>query len=175
MTLRGRRGFSLGELFLAMSIVVIGGSLVITACQRGYGAARAASCSSNVKQLALCLRMYCNDFDRPPTEARNFAALNAYAKNHQLYVCPTQKEPVGRISVATQDVPADTRADYLLNPQMRLDDWPGIVVVGDDVPGRHTGKRWIGARLDGACFMWPASEWQSRMGGVTTYAPPPVQ
>lgn len=172
---RKRGGFSLGELFFAMSLIFIGGSIVMLNCHRGYRSARAASCSSNVKQLALCLRMYCNDFDRPPQDARDFGALNGYAKNLQVFRCPSQREPSGKISVPTAGVPADTPVDYLLNPQMRLDDPPGIVIVGDDMPSRHLRRRWIGARLDGAVFMWPENQWQSRLGGVTAHAPPPAQ
>ena len=65
MTRAGARASASAELFLAMSIIVVGGGVVIASSQRAYRSARAASCSSNVKQLALCLRMYCNDFDRP--------------------------------------------------------------------------------------------------------------
>lgn len=170
--MRRRRGFSLGELFFAMGIIIIGGGVIMANCQRGYRSARAASCSSNVKQLALCLRMYCTDWDVPPRDPRDFGALNAYAKNTQIFRCPAQRTPGAKTSVPIPGSP-DTTTDYLLNPQMRLDDPPGVVAVGDDVPNRHMGRYWIGARVDGACFVWPANEWQSRLGGVSTYAPPP--
>jgi len=174
MRQRRRGGFSLAELFLAMTIIVIGGGVVIANCHRGYRSARAASCTSNVRQLAIVMRMYCTDWDRPPQDARDFGALMTYIKNYQVLVCPSQKEPAGKVSVPMPNAPSDARADYLLNPQMRLDDGPGMVVVGDDTPDRHMNRYWIGARLDGACFLWPASQWQSRLGGVTTHEPPPV-
>lgn len=173
MTRRLRGGFTVGELFLAMSITLIGGGLVLANCQRGYRAARAASCTSNVQQLALCLRMYCTDWDRPPPDARDFGALMPYARNTQILVCPAQREPAGRVSVAFPNLPADTRTDYLLDPRARLDDPPGTILVGDDQTARHMGRYWIGARLDGACFVWPARDWDDKLGGVTNDGPPP--
>jgi len=173
--MKRRAGFSLGELFLAMTIIIIGGGIVVANCHRAYRSARAASCTSNVKQLAIALRMYCNDWDRPPTDARDFGALMGYIKNQQVLTCPAQREPAGRVSVAIFGGPNGlSRDDYLLNPQMRLDDPPGVVIVGDDTPARHMHRYWIGARLDGACFLWPASQWQSHLGGVTSHATPPT-
>ncbi|MBU0607994.1 MAG: DUF1559 domain-containing protein [Armatimonadetes bacterium] len=173
---RGRRaGFSLGELFLAMTIIIIAGGIVVASCRRAYRSARAASCTSNVKQLAIALRMYCTDWDRSPTDPRDFGALMPYIKNQQVLVCPAQREPAGQVSVAMSGGPSGlSRADYLLHPFVRLDDPPGTVIVGDDMPARHMHRYWIGARLDGACFLWPARQWQDRLGGVTTYAPPPA-
>lgn len=158
---------------MVMGLIVIGGGVVFLNCQRGFRSARASSCMSNVKQIAVSLRLYCSDWDRPPQDPRDFGALLPYTKNMQIFVCPAQKEPAGRISTPVLSLEANTRTDYLLNPQMRLDEAPGLVIVGDDQPHRHLGKYWLGARLDGACFLWPESEWQSRLGGVTTHAPPP--
>lgn len=174
MRRRGRGGFSLGELVIAMGIIIIGGGLVMANCHRGYRSARAASCSSNVKQLAIAIRAYCTDWDHPAPDPRDFRGLMVYIKNTQVLVCPSQREPRGKISIPSPDLPGDTRADYLLNPQMRLDDLPGTVVVGDDMPDRHMKRFWIGARLDGACFFFPDDQWQSKLGGVTSHAPSPV-
>ncbi|MGE5531513.1 MAG: hypothetical protein ACM3VW_05295 [Bacteroidota bacterium] len=169
----GRGGFSLGELFFAMSIIMIGGGIVIMNSQRAYRPARAASCMSNVKQLATAMRIYCNDWGRAPGDPRDFGALMSYTKNVQVFICPSQKEPSGKVSHPVAGGPQDVRTDYLLNPQMRLDDAPGLVVVGDDRSNRHMGRYWIGARLDSAGLIYPASEWQSRLGGVIANAPPP--
>ena len=171
-----RGGFSLGELFLAMSIIIVGGGVVIANCHRGYRSARAAACTSNVKQLAIAMRMYGTDYDRPPPDPRDFGALMVYIKNQQVLVCPAHRQREGSPDPGPSGSgePSHLRTDYLLNPQARLDDAPQTVIVGDDVPARHMGRYWIGARLDGACFVWPASEWQSRLGGVTTDAPPPM-
>lgn len=161
-----RHGFSLGEVFLAISLVVIAGGLTMANCQRGLRTARAASCASNVKQLAIALRSYCLDWDQPPRDPRDFAALQVYIKNTQICICPAQRVSREKRKVPLASSPPDTHVDYLFNPRLRLDEGPSLVLVGDDAPGRHLRGKWIGARLDGAVFIWPANEWESRLGGV---------
>jgi len=49
-----------------------------------------------------------------------------------------------------------------VNSHVRLDDRPQELLVADDAPDRHQGRRWVAARLDGAAFILPARDWQEQ-------------
>ena len=101
-----RRGFTLIELLVVIAIIAILAAILFPVFARAREKARQASCSSNVKQLALGLLMYAQDYDE-----RNVAFLvngahtgqtgNAlaqymwqemvqpYVKNWQMFKCPS--------------------------------------------------------------------------------------
>jgi hypothetical protein len=75
------------------------------------------------------------------------------------------------MSWMTQPMGPPPQADYILNPTLRSDDLPSMMLAGDDAPARHQGE-WNGARLDGAVARWPAKDFQKMLGWVTNNAKP---
>ncbi len=107
-----RRGFTLIELLVVIAIIAILAAILFPVFARAREKARQTSCLSNVKQLALGVMMYVQDYDETfPCWARwypsrynagdGFAdsvctspqspplAIYPYVKNLQLYVCPS--------------------------------------------------------------------------------------
>jgi len=70
MTMKAyRRGFTLIELLVVIAIIGILAAMVFPVFARARDSARKAVCLSNVKNLALAIQMYLNDYDRfPPIE-----------------------------------------------------------------------------------------------------------
>jgi hypothetical protein len=170
-----RAGFTAGELVTALFIIFVGTLFVARAGQAGFEAARTASCLSNVRQLVLAMRTYASDTGGlMPPGPQAFGPLDAYTRSTQIYACPGDEKPktirlfmsTGGGRMAEQEV----QVSYLMNPTARLDDLPATMLVGDDRPARHVGHRWIGARLDGAAYLWPADQWQTRLGWVMSDA-----
>jgi hypothetical protein len=153
-----RRGFTAGELLAALTLIFIGSALVFHFVRIGPHAGRMSACASNVRQLANALIVYAGDYEgHMPPAARPWPQVMPYIKNWQIMQCP---------AAPYRDGP-DKGGDYLVNYRLQTDDRPGELLVGEDEPDRHWGKRWAGARLDGACFWWPASEWEAKMKWVS--------
>jgi prepilin-type N-terminal cleavage/methylation domain-containing protein/prepilin-type processing-associated H-X9-DG protein len=58
-----RRGFTLIELLVVIAIIAILAAILFPVFARAREKARQASCSSNLKQIALSELMYCQDYD----------------------------------------------------------------------------------------------------------------
>jgi prepilin-type N-terminal cleavage/methylation domain-containing protein/prepilin-type processing-associated H-X9-DG protein len=93
----GRRGFTLIELLVVIAIIAILAAILFPVFARARAKARAASCLSNEKQMALGLQMYVQDYDEMFPQYHYFVgALNAqqedmvypYVKNAQVFRCP---------------------------------------------------------------------------------------
>jgi len=107
-----RRGFTLIELLVVIAIIAILAAILFPVFAKAREKARQASCTSNLKQLALCSHMYKTDYDEkyPPGgfaciagcgnakacgmqgtwhQAGAMAKLMPYAKNVQIFYCPS--------------------------------------------------------------------------------------
>jgi hypothetical protein len=152
-----RRGFTTLELAVVMCLIALGYFAVWHVTRVGPERARTSSCSSNLKQLALAAHGYAADYDRLPQPSQGMIALMPYVKNQQIFVDPA----------APRREYTEGRSDYLLNTALRPDDRPTEILVADNVRDRHQG-RWIGVRLDAACFVWPAAAWDDKMKWVNS-------
>lgn len=108
----GRRGFTLIELLVVIAIIAILAAILFPVFAKAREKARQASCQSNLKQLALCAHMYKSDYDdKYPAggfanitgcgnakacgmqgtwhQAGAMAKLMPYAKNVQIFYCPS--------------------------------------------------------------------------------------
>ena len=96
-----RKGFTLIELLVVIAIIAILAAILFPVFAKAREKARQASCSSNLKQLALGALMYAQDYDEllmpfyyynaphHMTWAVNF--LQPYVKNMNVVECPSTK------------------------------------------------------------------------------------
>ena len=97
-----RRGFTLIELLVVIAIIAILAAILFPVFARAREKARQASCTSNIKQLALAELMYIADYDQTfggvwigtPNQSWGTRAwwqwrVTPYVKNAQLFECPS--------------------------------------------------------------------------------------
>jgi len=102
-----RVGFTLIELLVVIAIIAILAAILFPVFARAREKARQASCQSNLKQIALGVLMYSQDYDeRMPNNEWQAAGdvkgwvqhvtaahkVFPYVKNSQLFICPSGTE-----------------------------------------------------------------------------------
>jgi prepilin-type N-terminal cleavage/methylation domain-containing protein len=176
-----RRGFTAPEVSMALLLIAIM-TLIVAAHGNGYRTrALDVSCTSNLKQIGTALHMYAMDNEGRLPPRNDINVLEPYVKNSQVFLCPratphtgpapSEMAPYGPLPPEGGAQPeSNFPTDYLFNPGLATDDLPSVVIAGDNAPNRHAPRGWIGVRLDGAAFLYPASEWQTRLGWVMNHA-----
>ncbi len=95
-----RRGFTLIELLVVIAIIAILAAILFPVFARAREKARQTSCLSNLKQIALGMQMYIQDYDErlPYHYFRNssgtivgsiITVIHPYIKNVQVWDCPS--------------------------------------------------------------------------------------
>jgi len=91
-----RRGFTLIELLVVIAIIAILAAILFPVFARAREKARQASCVSNLKQIGLALRMYCQDYDETNTPMwyscagvsyRWHQTVQPYMRDVEMYRC----------------------------------------------------------------------------------------
>ena len=111
-TFRKQNGFTLIELLVVIAIISILAAILFPVFARARESARRSSCASNLKQIGIAATMYIQDFDEtypvanlqvPSSDGMSgytssywFNVLQPYAKNRQIWYCPT----AGRIDTS---------------------------------------------------------------------------
>ena len=111
-SVRAAAGFTLIELLIVITILAILACLLFPVFSRARESARRASCQSNLRQIALGLQQYTQDYDERfpvnPSDMDGWAITVANGvKNDQIFQCPS--EPKG---------PDEGFTDYWLNAAM---------------------------------------------------------
>ena len=104
-----RRGFTLIELLVVIAIIAILAAILFPVFARAREKARQTACLSNVKQIALALQMYTQDYDEKlpfltscsaPENTKHATAepqgkIHPYIKNVQIWECPSARTGLG--------------------------------------------------------------------------------
>jgi prepilin-type N-terminal cleavage/methylation domain-containing protein/prepilin-type processing-associated H-X9-DG protein len=117
---RAKRGFTLIELLVVIAIIAILASILFPVFARARENARRASCQSNLKQLALGVFQYAQDYDGHLSGASGTnsstqvniweTAYMPYLKSDQLLFCPSApkfKGTAGSLNAAQYGFPTD--------------------------------------------------------------------
>ncbi len=95
-----QRGFTLIELLVVIAIIAILAAILFPVFAKAREKARQSSCASNLKQLALAVQQYIQDYDErfplaisgmPPTFYILPEILAPYIKNDQIWQCPSKR------------------------------------------------------------------------------------
>src|SRR5512143_91359 len=95
--MRSKRGFTLIELLVVIAIIAILAAILFPVFAKAREKARTSACQSNLKQMALAMRMYAGDYDdcfvltldqAPRTWTRR---LYPYVKDRAIYGCPSDE------------------------------------------------------------------------------------
>ena len=111
---RNSRAFTLIELLVVIAIISIIASILFPVFARARENARRASCMSNLKQMALGMMMYVQDYDETFPRAHVYLngsstatfwwkTIQPYTNSKQLFYCPSSPN-AGNMSVDPQNL-----------------------------------------------------------------------
>ena len=141
-TFSKRSGFTIIELLVVLSVILILLTVVTPAVSKAKEKANKTICINNLRQISVALTMYANENDGkfPPDGAKKWSQYLSpdYIKDNKTFDCPTHAF-VGSIAAA----------DYGYQSGYDLESNPGALIVWD-YEGCHGGlenKLTIGGKI----------------------------
>ena len=141
-----KKGFTLIELLVVIAIIAILAAILFPVFAQAREKARAATCLSNMKQVALAFQLYADDYDETyprsvstpagaimnDNPAAMIQILNPYVKNIRIFACPsvTKENELYASSSHQYHVYYTTPSSNYL--------WNGIIFEDADSEGRVT-------------------------------------
>ena len=166
-----RRGFTLIELLVVIAIISILAAILFPVFARARENARRSSCQSNLKQLALGVMQYTQDYDErfpltyvsstPPYSASNprgwADAVQSYVKSLQIFQCPSER------NAPNSDPTSSGYTDYSVNMMLSSD------VGGNFMNGRALADFTV-MHLDDYSFNARSFNWGCKLATACTTA-----
>ena len=120
------RAFTLIELLVVIAIIALLAAILFPVFARARENARRASCQSNLKQIALGIRQYTQDYDeRYPLDDTNDVGtvgwayiIQPYVKSEQILQCPSDSGPLPSTTSTLARANEAGFSDYWYNGNM---------------------------------------------------------
>jgi prepilin-type N-terminal cleavage/methylation domain-containing protein len=164
-----RTAFTLIELLVVIAIIAILAAILFPVFGRARENARRSSCQSNLKQIALGMMQYTQDFDERfpsmfvfptsvgPNRPYGWAdAIQPYLKSTQIYQCPSEKNAPNADPTINYDTGNAHYTDYFYNRQLhRVSNAavvnPTLTIMNGDGLGGNSRLNTEGCNIDAAC------------------------
>ena len=139
---RRANAFTLIELLVVIAIIAILAAILFPVFGRARENARRSSCQSNLKQIALGLQQYTQDYDEKfliqsitSTTGQNIVSqLQPYTKSTQIFICPSATGALTDVSAAT---PPNTGVDLIWRVNTTtVGDWRGTYGMTSSLEGQ---------------------------------------
>jgi prepilin-type N-terminal cleavage/methylation domain-containing protein/prepilin-type processing-associated H-X9-DG protein len=153
-----RRGFTLIELLVVVAILAILAAILFPVFSQARERARRTACLSNMKQIALAVAMYTQDYDgrvpicndnTTPTPGDDtgywWVTLFKYTRNDGVFVCPSWRPTSTPTGLAAWETPPDPSKPFLHAGIV------GTYVWNETMDGAPEGKL-SGTSADGRSF-----------------------
>ena len=149
-----RRAFTLIELLVVIAIIAILAAILFPVFAQAREKARATSCLSNTKQIALAVHMYAQDYDETYAMSLYFVAPNVW------------------VSFYDAHVPYVKNADILRCPSAPTEiDWPNMVRLVTR-GARTTPGNFRHASYNGNYALFEDGNWHENLGLPSRQVPP---
>lgn len=171
-----RKGFTLIELMLVISIISILASMLIPVIFRSREQSRRVTCMSNLRQIGVACHIYSSDwaerFPDPPGATTvtvcNLLIDNGYMENGQIFVCPSSHDdtkndtPLDTSNISYFYVTGMTESEGSQDSPMWADQW---------TPGSNRWQLWDNHGFEGGCvvFVYGNVKWEGRSGWPGQY------
>jgi prepilin-type N-terminal cleavage/methylation domain-containing protein/prepilin-type processing-associated H-X9-DG protein len=167
-------GFTLVELLTVIAIIAIIAAILFPAFTRAREQARRASCASNMKQLALGMMQYTQDFDEKMPRYSHGGGFNGsdgyndadgirwgdmifpYVKNIQIYACPSDSVHI-RMFPAGNYLDVDTYSYGYSTPDTQIEFNSGFGVASRSLAEIEDPSGTIMLADDSAVDLFPES------------------